>query len=107
LENFTGRVVDDFKGEPGIFVALNPQNRVQIYRVLDNSPAEAVGLKNGDLLIAINGRSLTTIPRHQIQSLLEGDVGSTVKLTVSRAGNVHHFDVERKVLANGKPPTGN
>lgn len=107
LENFTGKVVDEFKGEVGIRLGLNPQtNRVEVFWVLDSSPAEQAGIKEGDVLVAINGKSLTTIRRDKIADMLEGPVGSSVRLTLSRGANVTHFDVERRVLANGRPPAG-
>lgn len=107
LENFTGKVVDEFTGEPGIRLGINPQtSRIEVFWVVDNSPAEKAGIKEGDVLVAINGRSLTTIRRDRIQEMLGGPVGSTVRLTLSRGGNVQHYDVERRVLANGRPPDG-
>lgn len=106
LENFTGKVADDFVGETGMRAATNRDNKVEVYHVLDNSPAEAAGVKVGDILVSINGRSLTTIPRHQVEGMLTGPVGTKVRIGVSRGATVQNFELERKVLANGKPPEG-
>jgi predicted aspartyl protease len=104
LENFTGKNADIENAEPGIAIYRNDAGRIQIWRVFEGSPAAAAGVKDGDILMAVNGKSLSMVAGRDIQSLLHGPPGSKVRLTVSRDGSMSHYEVERRVLANGTPP---
>lgn len=50
------------------------------------SPAEQAGLKTGDQIIAIDGKDMTDVPPEVARLKVLGPVGSTVILTVRRAG---------------------
>lgn len=57
------------------------------------SPAEAAGLKSGDMIIAVDGTSFVgTDPTLVLRSVL-GPAGSTVVLTIQREGEENPFDV--------------
>lgn len=49
-----------------------------------NSPADASGIRTGDLLLAVDGNSVLTATLDQIRTLLRGEVGTPVTLTLSR-----------------------
>ncbi len=57
------------------------------------SPAEAAGLKSGDMIIAVDGTSaVSTDPTLVLRNVL-GPAGSTVVLTIQREGEENPFDV--------------
>ncbi|MHB8114169.1 MAG: S41 family peptidase [Bellilinea sp.] len=57
------------------------------------SPAEAAGLKSGDMITAVDGTSVVgTDPTLVLRSVL-GQAGSTVVLTIQREGEENPFDV--------------
>ncbi|MBA4399966.1 MAG: hypothetical protein C0396_08895 [Anaerolinea sp.] len=57
------------------------------------SPAEAAGLKSGDMIIAVDGTSAVgTDPTLVLRNVL-GPAGSTVVLTIQREGEENPFDV--------------
>ncbi|MFZ3080049.1 MAG: S41 family peptidase [Bellilinea sp.] len=57
------------------------------------SPAEAAGLKSGDMITAVDGTSVVgTDPTLVLRSVL-GPAGSTVVLTIQREGEENPFDV--------------
>ncbi len=56
-----------------------------VIAVLPNSPADKAGIDSGDILESIEGRSTHELSLAEIESLLSGPAGSTVKLEVVRA----------------------
>ncbi len=53
---------------------------------LPHMPAGAGGIRTGDLIVAIDGRPLRSVPYPDAVDLLHGPAGSTVSLTVRRPG---------------------
>ncbi len=60
---------------------------------MPGSPAEQAGLKPNDKVIAIDGEDMTGIDGELVRQKVIGPRGTTVTLTISRAG-VEPFDVE-------------
>jgi serine protease Do len=50
---------------------------------MPKSPAEAAGLKVGDLILAIDGKSIKD-PRELQRVITDADIGKTLELTVLR-----------------------
>lgn len=68
---------------------------VTITGVLAGDPAVKAGLQAGDIVTAINDQSTTGLTVDQAVAKIRGDVGTTVKITVSRAGTTKDFTVTR------------
>ncbi len=67
--------------------------------VLPSSPAEQAGLQAGDVIVSVNGKYLSSVaPENQI-SLLRGNSGSSVNLTVSRGGENITLYAKRATLS--------
>lgn len=60
---------------------------------MEDSPAEAAGLKSGDLIIAVDGNSSLGIDPSLVLRDVLGPAGSTVVLTIQREGVDEPFDV--------------
>ncbi len=104
LENWTGKVVDDFVGEVGIGATYFREiNAIQIYDVVPESSAALAGIKEGDLLLSIDGEDLTKQDFRAIDRLLEGKVGTKVKIVTSSRGQAKRYELERKLLVNESP----
>jgi carboxyl-terminal processing protease len=75
---------------------------------MPDSPAERAGLQAGDQVIAIDGEDMTGVNAELARRKVLGPAGSTVHLTVSRAGETDalEFDVVREKIvmksASGK-----
>jgi carboxyl-terminal processing protease len=71
----------------GIGVSVDPQpvdSAIEIEEVFQDSPAARAGLQNGDLITAVNGKSLAGKSVDAGSSLIRGKVGTSLKLTIKR-----------------------
>ena len=81
----------------GIGIAYTQtEEGVSVTSVLPGGGSEEAGLLPGDLILSADGTSLKGVsdPR----DLLSGEAGTTVELSVLRAGQVLSFTVERRVV---------
>ncbi len=53
--------------------------------VLEDRPAADAGLKTNDRIVEIDGRKFRGLALKEVQDLLRGDIGDTVRVTVQRA----------------------
>jgi carboxyl-terminal processing protease len=85
-------------GEAGIGVELTRQYYLRVIAARDGSPAADAGLRSGDYLRAIDGRSTRDLSVFQGMRLLQGPPGSKVTLTVIRgsAAEPHQVELVRK-----------
>jgi carboxyl-terminal processing protease len=66
---------------------------VMIVRPFPGSPAEAVGLRSGDVIIAVDGQDITGLTLDEAVQRIRGPAGSRVRLTVRREGLAEPFEV--------------
>ncbi len=77
----------------GIGVLLSDSaGSLTIDKVVAGSPAAAAGLKAGDLITAVDGVSTTGMTIDQLTPRIRGPEGTTVKITVARAGSATPLD---------------
>ncbi|MEM9244730.1 MAG: S41 family peptidase, partial [Cyanobacteria bacterium P01_F01_bin.153] len=72
----------------GIGIRLRPTEKETGFIVQDplpNSPASKAGLQSGDLILAIDGESTKGMKSRKASSLIRGEVGTTVELTIQRS----------------------
>lgn len=68
-------------------------NRIQVVAPIDGTPAQRAGLKPGDWITKIDGKETTGLSVNDSVSLIRGQKGSTVVLTIVREGTPDPFDV--------------
>lgn len=92
---------DDFKdmqtttsGEyGGLGIEVTGQDGfVKVVSPMDGTPADRAGIKSGDFLTAIDGKSIVGLPLNDAVKQMRGQVGSSIIVTVVRE-NVEPFDV--------------
>ena len=84
----------------GIINAQADTQALHIKHVYSASPGSVAGLRTGDQIIKIEGRSFAD--QKQFNSILAGVTGVTYTLTIMRAGHPQEIIVERA----SEPPTG-
>jgi carboxyl-terminal processing protease len=71
---------------------------------LKNTPAEKAGVLAGDQVIAVDGKSTADLGIDEAVSLIRGEIGTSVKLTIFREGSDGTLDID-VVRGNIKIPT--
>ena len=78
----------------GIRMEINGQTkRLTVVEPIQDSPAHKAGIKPGDEIIAINGKSTSKMKIDEASSLIRGRAGTAITLKISRPGN-NLFDVK-------------
>jgi carboxyl-terminal processing protease len=77
----------------GIRMEINGQTkRLTVVEPIQDSPAHKAGIKPGDEIIAINGKSTSKMKIDEASSLIRGQAGTAITLQISRPGK-NLFDV--------------
>ena len=82
----------------GTLLQNNAEGEIEIIRVYPDSPAEAVGLRMGDFIMAVNGDPVNGADGRSYNDAvnrMRGEDGSPVTLTVQRDGETLDFTVVR------------
>lgn len=72
----------------GVTITYEREDGLLIQEVTAGGPAEAAGLRSGEVITAVDGVSLAGDARFEGSSLIQGEEGTTVSLEVLGAGGV-------------------
>lgn len=87
---------EDMQGEfegIGATVRMNEDGELVIVAPIEGSPAEAAGLRPGDIVLEVDGKRLKGMTLLEAVSLIRGPRGTRVRLKILRAGQ-EPFEVE-------------
>jgi carboxyl-terminal processing protease len=84
-------------GAVGVEVTIR-DGVVIVYEVIENGPAAAAGIRPGDRVAAIGGRSLDGLALHEVTRRLRGRTGSVVTVTIARGAEVLEFPLTRAIV---------
>lgn len=93
--SFERKFLTDYSGI-GVASQLRGDGAVEITRVIEDGPAYREGIKEGDLIVSIDGRKPKTL--EEASELMLGDTGTKLKLVISRDGEEHSFTVYREQI---------
>jgi len=69
----------------GIYLRQDPKTKqIIITSPIPNSPAEKAGFKHGDIIVAVNGKSVAGKDIAGLSSLIQGKAGTRVSISVQR-----------------------
>ncbi len=89
----------------GVYIEV-VDSALTIVSPMPGSPAEEAGLLPGDVLVAVDGTTLTGLSIEEAQALVQGPEGTTVLLTIARPGQAEPFTVgveRRRIRHTGRP----
>ena len=80
----------------GITIQQEGEEGFLIVMVSDGGPAKEVGVEVNDLLIAVDGQDIRGMTTEDVRTLVSGEAGSKVSLTVMRKGEHMTLTMERR-----------
>ncbi len=83
-------------GGVGAIVSFDAKRGIaRVERVLRDGPARAAGLRDGDAIVGIDGRTVAQVGGERLRDALRGRIGTTVRLAVARGDERLTFAVVR------------
>jgi carboxyl-terminal processing protease len=81
----------------GIGVTVRPEagGGLTVESVIQRTPAARAGLRRGDRIVAVDGRSLSGHPSSYAIGLIKGEPGTRVRITIARDGRRRTQRIER------------
>ena len=83
----------------GIGVAYSlTEEGILIDRAIEGSPAQAAGLQGGDYIVAVDGKSVQGLELDVVSAMIQGEEGTTVRITYSRKGRERTATLTRALV---------
>ena len=102
LEKWKDDIANSESGDVGLSATYDPRSkRTVVTLVAPDSPAAVAGIKEGDSILMVDGDELVHVGYAKFRSLMEGKVGSPVRLAVSQGGSLKRVELKRASLVNG------
>ncbi|MBE9111139.1 trypsin-like peptidase domain-containing protein [Nodosilinea sp. LEGE 07298] len=99
MVNLTPELKQNINSDPNRPFSVEADSGVLIGRVMPNSPAAQGGLRDGDIIVAIDGQSVTESAAVQ-QAVERSKVGQNLALTLQRGGREQTITVRPGNLPN-------
>ncbi len=95
-ENFVQSVTGEFYGI-GVSVE-NYNGTCRVVSPISGTPAEASGIKSGDIITKVDGVDVTSKTLDEVVSMMRGDEGTKVTLTINRSGKILSVTMTREII---------
>ncbi|HEX8339509.1 MAG TPA: S41 family peptidase [Tepidisphaeraceae bacterium] len=83
-DQFNDELDGSFKGV-GIRLDMTPGGEIEVITPIDDSPAWRAGVLPGDVILKVNGETITGMRKEDVVPKVQGPAGSSVTLTMRRA----------------------
>lgn len=80
-------------GGIGAYVTQSEDGRI-VLEPMPDLPAEKAGVRKGDILLEVDGVDITEMNSEEVIALIRGEVGTTVRLTLQREGEMQPVTAE-------------
>ncbi len=97
-ESLTNQTSGEVSGI-GIRMQINEKTkRLTVIEAIENSPALKAGLKSGDEIVAIDGKSTLKMTVEDASKLIRGQIGTSVSLDLERVSNKFNVKLTRATI---------
>lgn len=84
----------------GIYMTLDTENnKIQVYGVMENSPAQKAGIEAGDYIVGVEGEEVNGDDYSSISSKIKGKEGTKVKINIERNNEKKEYEVQRESIS--------
>ena len=92
-----------FEDVSGVYVGIGinvyfDEEYVILGEAIEGSPAENSGLQVGDIVTAVDGEDVTGYGLDKVTSLIKGEPGTSVSVTVKRKGEIYTYTLKRATI---------
>lgn len=98
----TEELLDSTEGKYAGIGALMAQDQetleITVQEVYKDTPAEEAGMKEGDVLLSVDGDDVTGMSLSEVVDLVKGEENTKVSVTVRRAGGNVDLEMTRKIV---------
>jgi carboxyl-terminal processing protease len=101
LPERTTSINQDLSGKTegiGAYLSQEEDGEIVIVSPIDDSPAQAAGLQSGDVIIAVDGKSIGGLTVEEVSLKIRGEPGTMVTLTIRRNGNQMVVPIQRAAI---------
>lgn len=79
----------------GAYISIDQEmNRAMISGVMDGTPAQEAGLREGDIIYKVEGEATQGLSLTEVVSRVKGREGTTVHLTIYRKGEADYLEMD-------------
>ncbi|MEO1403786.1 MAG: HhoA/HhoB/HtrA family serine endopeptidase [Cyanobacteria bacterium J06635_1] len=97
MVNLTPEMRERINADEELGIKIDEEQGVLIVRVMEGTPAEAAGLKRGDIIKKVNATEVNDAT--EVQAQVEGSqIGETLLVEITRAGQSQKLEVEPTAL---------
>jgi len=82
----------------GIYMSQDKEGNIVIITPIEGSPAEAAGLKSGDIIVKVDGEECKGKDITITSNKIKGEEGTTVELEIYRDGETFETKIKRKTV---------
>ena len=91
-------ILDDTFSGVGASLGTNSSGQIEVIAPLSGYPAQKAGLKTGDLITSVNGKSTSNMNVDDVVNEIRGPAGTSVTLGVTRDSQQLTFTIKREVI---------
>ncbi len=87
-------------GGIGVYVLQDNEGQIKVYSPIKGTPAYEAGVQHGDIIIRINGESTMNMTQDDAVTLMRGDPGTQLELTIYRESDnkEYVFKIVREII---------